>query len=259
MTRTIAICNQKGGVGKTNTVANLGAALAGMGERTLLVDLDPRGDLTSSFGLDASALQATVYEAMFDEAVSLRDASVLLPLDNLALVAANTDLAAGELLLLQRKQGERERVLAALLQEVSPDVAIVLIDTPPGLQLLTINALVAAREVLVPQQCSFLSLHGLKQLQRTIDGVRESLNPDLRMCGIVATMLDKRTVHHREVINLMRGAFGDVVFDTAVPASIRFQEAPAAGMPVIHYAPKSAGALAYQALAKEVLDRGKAS
>ena len=175
MTRVIAICNQKGGVGKTNTVANLGAAFAAMGETTLLVDLDPRGDLTSSFGIDGAGLQATVYQAMFDDTVSLRDSSVLLPFENLALVPANTDLAAGEMLLLERARGERERVLAALLQGVSPDVSFVLIDTPPGLQLLTINALVAAREVVVPQQCSFLSLNGLKQLQRTDRGSARGL------------------------------------------------------------------------------------
>ena len=259
MTRIIAICNQKGGVGKTNTVANLGAAFATMGKRTLLVDLDPRGDLTSSFGIDGDALETTVYEALFDQTVSLVDASVLLPGENLALVPANTNLAAGELLLMARDRGERERVLAGLLQQVSPDVELLLIDTPPGLQLLTVNALVAAREVLVPQQCSFISLHGLKQLQKTVDGVRETLNPELHICGIVATMLDKRTLHHREVIAMMREAFGPLVFETVIPASIRFQEAPAAGTPVIHYAPQSAGALAYVALAKEVLNRGKAS
>ncbi len=259
MTRTIAICNQKGGVGKTNTVANLGAAFAQMGKRTLLVDLDPRGDLTSSFGIDADTLEVTVYEALFDPAVSLVDASVLLPADNLALVPANTNLAAGEMLLMERGRGDRERILADLLQQVSPEVEFVLIDTPPGLQLLTVNALVAAREVLVPQQCSFISLHGLKQLQKTVDGVREALNPELHICGIVATMLDRRTLHHREVITLMREAFGELVFETMIPTSIRFQEAPATGTPVIQYAPQSTGAVAYVALAMEVLDRGKAS
>lgn len=258
MTRVIAICNQKGGVGKTNTVANLGAAFAAMGKRTLLVDLDPRGDLTSSFGIDGTALRTTVYQALFDDAISLADASVLLLGDSLTLVPANTDLAASEMLLMERSRGERERLLVGLLQQMSPDVEFVLIDTPPGLQLLTINALVAAREVVVPQQCSFISLHGLKQLQRTVDGVRETLNPELHICGIVATMLDKRTLHHREVITMMREAFGPLVFETVIPASIRFQEAPAAGTPVIHYAPQSAGAVAYVALAEEVLNRGKA-
>ena len=256
MTRFVAISNQKGGEGKTSTTANLAVALGSMGKSVLIVDLDPRGDLTSSLGIDGETLDVSVYEALFADGISLSDAAMLLPeCENVAVVPANTNLAAAEMLLLQASLGERELVLATALSQVASDVDFVLIDTPPGLNLLTINALAAVREVIVPQQCSFIALHGLKQLQRTIDGVRDAFNPKLRLCGIVATMRDSRTVHHRQVIDMMRQAFGDVVFQTVIPASIRFQEAAVAGIPVVKYAPLSAGAIACRALAKEVLDR----
>lgn len=258
MSRLLAVCNQKGGVGKTTTTANLAVALGELGYRVLMLDLDPRADLTSAFGLDGERLTATIYEALFDNTVSLLDVAVVLPCcERVTLAPASSHLAAAELLLVQRAPGQRERVVAQALEPVREAFDFVLMDTPPGLNLLAINALAAAGEVLAPQQCSFIALHGLRQLDRTIAGVREGINPGLRWCGIVATMRDSRTIHHREVLALMREAFGGLLFETVIPASIRFQEAPVAALPVVTYAPHSPGAIAYMALAKEILHRAQ--
>jgi len=254
MSRIIAVANQKGGVGKTTSCANLGGALAETGQSVVLVDMDARGDLSSYFGIGTDELEATVYEGLFDEAVEIAD-SVVEVESGLAVAVANIDLAGAALLLADMEFGERQRIVKEGLAAVGEMYDFVLLDLPPGLELLSVSALGAADEVIIPQQCSYLALHGLRQVNNSIERVRE-VNPKLRICGVLLTMQDRRTIHHRDVIGMVQEAFGELVFETVIPQTIRFQDAAIAHQTITEYDPSSEAAEAYRAVAQEVLERG---
>jgi len=256
MGRIIAVSNQKGGVGKTTTTINLGAALVADGHTVLLVDLDPRADMSAYLGIPADDGRYTVYDALFAEGVGLRDAVSQTSIAGLQIVPATADLAGAEMLLMGDFADRRTLVVRDSIVPMAAEYDFVLIDTPPGLQLLSVGAVVAAEELIIPQQCSFLALHGLRQLSRNIERAQEQLNPTLRICGIVMTMQDRRTIHNRQVIDMVRQRFGDMVFDTIIPTTVRLQEAVAAQEAIISYDPECAAAAAYRSLAHEVVARG---
>ena len=253
----VALANQKGGVGKTTTTINLGAALAELGERVLLIDMDPQGSLGVGLGLEPHSLDTTVYSLLMRDGATLEDVLCETKVEGLHLLPANIDLAAAELLLVQ--EVAREQALQRVVERVTYRYDHVLIDCPPSLGLLTINGLTAADGVIVPLECEYFALRGMSLLMRTIEQVRDRLNPRLQLEGIIATMFDTRTLHTQEVLDRVRDAFGDAVFDTIVRKTIRFAEAPVAGEPILSYAPGSPGSAAYRALAKEVLQREPSS
>jgi chromosome partitioning protein len=255
--RVVAMANQKGGVGKTTTTINLGAALAEQGKRVLLVDVDPQGSLGVGLGVEPHALEVTIYNLLMQDGTDLDEALVETPIEDLHLLPANIDLAAAELLLVQ--EVAREQALERIVQRLRYRYDHILIDCPPSLGLLTINGLTAADGVIVPLECEYFALRGMSLLMQTLERVRSRLNPELELEGIIATMFDQRTIHAREVLERVRDAFGDVVFDTTVTKTIRFAEAPVAGEPILSYAPRSRGADAYRELAREVLERESAS
>ncbi len=251
MGRVIALANQKGGVGKTTTAINLGAALAERGKRVLLVDMDPQGALSVGLGLNPLALEQTIYNLLMEPT---RDAGTVVTstkIDRLDLLPSNIDLAAAEVMLV----GEvaREQALARVLRPLRKRYDFILTDCPPSLGLLTVNALTAADGVLVPLECEYFALRGMALLMDTIAKITDRLNPNLEIVGILATMYDARTVHGREVLGRVEDAFGDRVFQTVIGKTIRFAEAPVAGESILTYAADSAGATAYRELAKEVL------
>jgi chromosome partitioning protein len=251
MARIIAIINQKGGVGKTTSAVNLAAALAQAGRRVALVDLDPRGDLTSYLSLTPACSGNTIYEALFGEGpVSPALLRAVQP-PGLFAAPSSPDLVGAEMLLMQAPAAQRFSRSTARLRDLQEGFDFVFLDSPPGLQMLSLCALSAAREVIIPQQCSFLALHGLRQISETIDRMRQ-MNPELRLSGILLTMQDRRTVHNRQVISLVREAFGQAVFHNVIPLSIRYQEAAAAGQPICVYAPGSPQAEAYARVAEEL-------
>ena len=247
----IAMCNQKGGVGKTTSTINLGAALAELGRRVLLVDFDPQGALSVGLGVNPLQLDRTVYNLLMDGDVTVDDVMLKTHVPNLDLLPSNIDLSAAEVQLV----GEvaREQTLLRVLQPVMADYDVVLIDCQPSLGLLTVNALTAAHGVIIPLECEFFALRGVALLIETIDKVKERLNPQLDLEGILATMYDSRTLHGREVLARVVEAFGDRVFHTVISRTIRFPETTVAGEPITTYAPTSTGAKAYRDLAKEVL------
>ncbi|MDX6204050.1 MAG: chromosome partitioning protein [Frankiales bacterium] len=251
--RILAMCNQKGGVGKTTTTINLGAALAEIGRRVLLVDFDPQGALSVGLGVNPLQLDRTVYNLLMDSNISVDDILLKTSVAGLDLLPSNIDLSAAEVQLV----GEvaREQTLARVLAPVLNDYDIVLIDCQPSLGLLTVNALTAAHGVLIPLECEFFALRGVALLIQTIDKVRERLNPQLEVEGILATMYDARTTHGREVLARVVEAFGETVFHTVINRTVRFPETTVAGEPITTYAPASTGATAYRDLAKEVLAR----
>jgi chromosome partitioning protein len=251
--RVIALCNQKGGVGKTTTAINLGAALADYGRRVLLVDFDPQGALSVGLGVNPMELDRTVYNLLMERDVAVDDVLLKTNIPGMDLLPSNIDLSAAEVQLV----GEvaREQTLQRALRPVLDDYDIVLIDCQPSLGLLTVNALTAADGVIVPLECEFFSLRGVALLIQTIDKIKERLNPQLELDGILATMYDARTVHGREVLARVVEAFGDRVFHTVINRTVRFPETTVAGEPITTYAPSSAGAAAYRQLAKEVLVR----
>ncbi len=250
--QTIACANQKGGVGKTTTVVNLAAYLALAGDRVLVVDLDPQGNATSGLGIDRSAAERSVYDAVIEEA-PLGDLVVTTGIDGLALVPSSISLAGAEVELTPLAQ--RERRLAHLLAPAVGEYDYVLLDCPPSLGLLTVNALTAADSVLVPIQCEYYALEGLSQLIATINLVRDHLNPDLAIKGVVLTMYDGRTNLSADVAAEVRHHLGDAVFDSVIPRSVRLAEAPSFGRPIVDHDPTSRGALAYRALADELRRR----
>lgn len=252
MGQTIACANQKGGVGKTTTVVNLGSYLALAGERVLIVDLDPQGNATSGFGFDRGSIERSVYDAVVD-GTEIGDLILPSPVDRLDVVPSAIALAGAELELAPVEG--RERRLARQLAEISDRYDYLLIDCPPALGLLTVNALTAAESVLIPLQCEYYALEGLTQLLATLNLVRDHLNPDLAIAGVVLTMYDGRTNLSADVAAEARRHLGDLVFDTVVPRSVRLSEAPSHGLPIQLYAPDSTGAVAYAALATELRRR----
>jgi len=251
MGRVIALANQKGGVGKTTTAINLGAALAEHSKRVLLVDMDPQGALSVGLGLNPLTLEQTLYNLLMEPK---RDAAAVITgskIDGLDLLPSNIDLAAAEVMLV----GEvaREQALARVLRPLRKRYDFLLTDCPPSLGLLTVNALTAADGVLIPLECEYFALRGMALLMDTISKITERLNPNLEIVGILATMYDARTVHGREVLGRVEDAFGDQVFRTVIGRTIRFAEAPVAGQSILTYAADSSGAAAYRELAKEVL------
>jgi chromosome partitioning protein len=252
MAKVIAFANQKGGVAKTTTTLNLGVALHELGQRVLLVDLDPQGNLTMSQGKNPDAIERSMFDVLVHR-VPISDVIETVEVD---IAVSSIDLAGAELAL--SALIGRERALEKALVEVRERYDFILLDTPPSLGLLTINAFVAATSVIVPVQCEYLSLRGLVQLENTLAMVRENLNPGVRVEGIVPTMYDGRTLHAREAIEILEEHFGDLVFDTRIRKTVRYAEAPVKGSSVLRYEPTGPAAQAYRDLAKEVLDGAKA-
>jgi chromosome partitioning protein len=251
--RVLAICNQKGGVGKTTSTINLGAALAEYGRRVLLVDFDPQGALSVGLGLAAQHLPHTVYNLIMEQRVTVDEVVQLTSVPGMELLPSNIDLSAAEVQLVT--EVGREHALGRALRPLLPHYDFILVDCQPSLGLLTVNALACADGVLIPLECEFFSLRGVALLMDTIDKVRDRLNPKLTITGILATMYDPRTLHAREVMARVVQAFGDTVFDTVIGRTVRFPETTVAGEPITRWAPKSAGANAYRALAREVIAR----
>ncbi|MGH3441194.1 MAG: ParA family protein [Nitriliruptorales bacterium] len=249
----LAFANQKGGVGKTTSVINLGAALAELGNRVLLVDMDPQGSLGVGMGMEPHAVEHSVYNLLMGDETTVEDVLRETSVPRLHILPSNIDLAAAEILLVQ--EVAREQSLRRVLDRVRYRYDHILIDCPPSLGLLTINALTAADGVVIPLECEYFALRGMTLLMNTIEKVRERLNPELEVQGILPTMVDTRTIHAREVLARVHEAFGDLVFKTTVSRTIRFAEAPVAGEPILTYAPESKGADAYRDLAREVMSR----
>jgi chromosome partitioning protein len=251
MAKVIAFANQKGGVAKTTTTLNLAAAFAEEGHRVLCVDMDPQGNLTMSQGIDPDSLEVSMYDVLVND-LPIREVIRRREID---VACASIDLAGAEMAM-SMKIG-RERSLSKALKTIDEDYDFVCIDTPPSLGLLTINALTAANKVIVPVQCEYLSMRGLIQLQNTLSMIRENLNPDVDIEGILPTLVDTRTLHAKEAIEILEENFGDRVFVTRIRKTVRFAEAPVKGMSVLKYDPKGTAADAYRQLAKEVLSNVK--
>jgi chromosome partitioning protein len=249
----LAMCNQKGGVGKTTSTINLGAALAEFGRRVLLVDFDPQGALSVGLGVQPHQLEQTVYNVIMERSVDVHDVVMRTSVDGMDLLPSNIDLSAAEVQLVA--EVGREQTLGRLLYPVMKEYDFVLVDCQPSLGLLTVNALAAADGVIIPLECEFFSLRGVALLIDTIEKVRERLNPKLEISGILATMFDPRTLHSREVMARVVEAFGDIVFDSVINRTVRFPETTVAGEPITRWAPRSAGANSYRALAREVIAR----
>jgi chromosome partitioning protein len=249
--RVMAVANQKGGVGKTTTAVNLGAALAEMGLRTLVVDLDPQGNASTGLGLNVAEVEVSMYDVVTQEA-PIEDCVEATSVRNLFVAPASLDLAGAEIELVSAMS--RELRLRQALEDVGDDYDYVLIDCPPSLGLLTLNGLAAASEVCVPIQCEYYALEGLGQLLRNVDLVKRNLNPSLEVSTIVLVMYDGRTTLAREVAADVRSHFGDRVCKTVVPRTVRLSEAPSYGQPITTFDPRSTGAKAYRSLAQEVAD-----
>jgi chromosome partitioning protein len=251
--RVVAMVNQKGGVGKTTTTINLGAALAECGLKVLLVDFDPQGALSVGLGINPQTLDMTVYNLLMEQGVTVDDVLLKTSVDGMDLLPSNIDLSAAEVQLVT--EVAREQVLGRALKPALPDYDVCLIDCQPSLGLLTINALTCAHGVMVPLECEFFALRGVALLMDTISKVQERLNEDLVIEGLLATMYDARTLHGREVVESLMGAFGDKVFHTVINRTVRFPDATVAGEPITIFDSSSLGAKAYRDLARELLAR----
>jgi chromosome partitioning protein len=253
--QVISMCNQKGGVGKTTSTINLGAAIAETGRKVLLVDFDPQGALSVGLGFNPHDMDKTIYNLLVSTDVTIHDVILKTSVKNLDLVPGNIDLSAAEVQLVN--EVAREQILANALRPVLADYDYIIIDCLPSLGLLTVNALTASQGVIIPLECEFFALRGVALLMDTIAKVQDRLNPDLKLEGILATMYDPRTVHSREVLKTVVDAFGDGVFHTVINRTIKFPETSVAGEPITSYAGTSSGADAYRQLAREVIMREK--
>ena len=253
LTRVIAIANQKGGVGKTTTTINLGAGLAELGRKTLLIDLDPQAALSVGFGINSYELDETIYDALVvPDSISLANVIHYEIRPNIDVAPSNIDLAAAEMELVAAIG--REYILKEILEPVRERYDYILIDCPPSLSLLTINALTAADSVLIPLQCEYLALRGMRMLIEVIEKAQKKLNPSLQILGILGTMYNARTIHAREVMEEVRSVFGDKVFDVVIHSSIKFAEAPVVHQSILEYARKHPGAVAYRTLAEVIVN-----
>lgn len=249
----ISMCNQKGGVGKTTSTINMGACLAELGRKVLLVDLDPQGALSAGLGLTHDQIEDTIYDVMLDSQTSIHSAIQHTSVPNLDLVPANIDLSAAEIQMVN--EVGREHTLARALRPIRRDYDFIIIDCQPSLGLLTVNALACSQGVIIPMECEFFSLRGLALLTDTVEKVSERINFDLEVMGILVTMFDRRTKHAREVMDRVVEYFGDKVFDTVITRTVRFPETSVAGEPITSWAPNSQAAQQYRNLAKEVIER----
>lgn len=248
--RIVAMCNQKGGVGKTTTTINLGASLAEYGRKVLLVDFDPQGSLSVGLGLNPHDMELTVYNLLLEDDVDFTDIVVPSGVEGVDLLPSNIDLSAAEVQLVN--EVAREQTLARVLAPALEVYDVILIDCQPSLGLLTVNALTAADGVIIPLECEYFALRGVALLKTTIDKVRKRLNPRLEVDGILGTMFDGRTLHSREVMERLVQAWGDTVFHTVIRRTVKFSDSTVVGEPITTYAPNSPGAEAYRQLAREV-------
>ncbi len=255
--RIISMCNQKGGVGKTTTTINLGAALAEYGRKVLLVDFDPQGALSVGLGINPHELDKTIYSLLMDRHTGVREVIRATNVPNVDLLPANIDLSAAEVQLVS--EVAREQVLGRVLRPIVDDYDVILIDCQPSLGLLTVNALTASHGVVIPLECEFFALRGVALLVETIEKVKDRLNPGLEIDGILATMFDPRTLHSREVVARVVEAFSDRVFHTVIGRTVKFPDASVAAEPITTYASSHAGAYAYRLLARELIARGDAA
>ncbi|MCP2338147.1 chromosome partitioning protein [Actinomadura rupiterrae] len=254
--RIVSICNQKGGVGKTTTTINLGAALAEYGRRVLLVDFDPQGALSVGLGKgDPRQLEVTIHNLLLERDTEWEDVVIETGVDGMELLPSNIDLSGAEVQLVH--EVGREYILAGALKSAIPHYDYILIDCQPSLGLLTVNALAASEGVLIPLECEYFAMRGVALLMETIDKVQQRINPSLAIDGVLGTMYDSRTLHTREVLGRIVEAFGDKVFHTVINRTVRFPDATVAGEPITYFDPSSMGANAYRSLAREVLERWK--
>ena len=254
MARVYAVVNQKGGVGKTTTAVNLATYMAIAGARVLLIDLDPQGNATSGLGIDRTSLKLSTYDVLLDNRPVL-ETLISTPITNLSLLPSTLDLAGADIELMPKIS--RESYLRQAIEAVRSQFEVILIDAPPSLGLLTLNALVAADGLIIPIQTEYYALEGISQLLRTIDLVKRQLNPSLSISKVILTMFDNRVRLANQVVAEVRKFFLDTVSPTVIPRNVRLSEAPSHGLPIALYDPKSRGALAYQAIAQEVLNYGK--
>ncbi len=253
MGKTIAIFNQKGGVGKTTTNINLSACLAQKGKKILVLDIDPQGNTTSGLGISKKDLEYTVYDLLVEDDIDPREVIISTGVKNLDIIPANVDLAGAEIELVQI--GGREKRLKQAMDQIRDDYDCIFVDCPPSLGLLTINSLTAVESVLIPIQCEFYALEGVSQLMSTIELVKKNFNEDLEVEGVVLSMFDGRTNLSIQVVQEVKKYFGAKVYSTVIPRNVRLAEAPSYGMPVVEFDPRSKGAEAYTEFAGEFLER----
>ena len=254
MGRIIAIANQKGGVGKTTTAINLSACLAEAGQKVLTIDIDPQGNTTSGLGIDKNSVENTIYELILEE-VDIKEAIIDTEFEGLSIIASNVNLAAAEIELIGIN--EKEYILKKAVDEIREQYDFIIIDCPPSLNMLTINAMTTADTVLVPIQCEYYALEGLSQLLHTVNLVKQRLNPSLEMEGVVFTMYDARTNLSLQVVENVKNNLNQTIYKTIIPRNIRLAEAPSHGLPINVYDSKSTGAENYRMLAEEVIHRGE--